>query len=34
VPLTVRALAEVRGCDLDELCDQLMTNGRRLFVLS
>lgn len=33
VPLTVRALADVRGSDLDELCHQVMTNGRRLFAL-
>ncbi len=34
VPLTVRALAEVRASDLDQLCDEVMTNGRRAFALS
>ena len=33
VPLTVRALARVRGTDLDELCRALRDNGRRLFAL-
>ncbi len=34
VPLTVRALAEVRGDDLDGLCGQLAANGRRVFGLA
>lgn len=33
VPLTMRALADVRGADLGELCDAVMANGRRLFQL-
>ena len=33
VPLTVRALAETTGTDLDELCAALRTNGRRVFDL-
>lgn len=33
VPLTVRALAEVRGQDLDTLCAQISDNGRRVFAL-
>jgi TatD DNase family protein len=33
VPLTVRALAETRGEDLDTLCEALMTNGARAFTL-
>jgi TatD DNase family protein len=31
VPLTVRALAAVRGQDVDELCTALALNGRRAF---
>ncbi len=34
VPLTVRALAQARGADLDELCAGLMANGRRAFALA
>ena len=33
VPLTVRALAQTRGADLDELCAVVMANGRRAFAL-
>ncbi len=33
VPLTVRALAQVRGDDVDALCATLMANGRRVFAL-
>jgi len=33
VPLTVRALAEVTGLELDALCTTLMDNGRRVFAL-
>jgi TatD DNase family protein len=33
VPLTMRALAEVRGDDLDELCAAVADNGRRAFAL-
>lgn len=33
VPLTVRALAAVRGADVDELCAQLMATGRRVLGL-
>jgi TatD DNase family protein len=33
VPLTMRALAEVRGADLDELCAAVADNGRRAFAL-
>ncbi len=33
VPLTVRALAEVLGRDLDEVCTAVRTNGRRAFGL-
>jgi TatD DNase family protein len=33
VPLTVRALAELRGDDLSELCGALAANGRRAFAL-
>jgi TatD DNase family protein len=31
VPLTVRALAETRGDDVDALCQALAANGRRVF---
>ncbi len=31
VPLTLRALAEVRGDDLGELCDAVTATGRRVF---
>jgi TatD DNase family protein len=31
VPLTVRALAEVKGVDVDELCAAVWDNGRRAF---
>ena len=31
IPLTVRALASVRGADLDELCAQLAANGAAAF---
>jgi TatD DNase family protein len=34
VPLTMRALAEARGDDLDELCAAVAANGRRAFALS
>lgn len=34
VPLTVRALAEVRGDDLDALCAALAANGHRAFALA
>ena len=34
VPLTVRALAQVRGEDLTGLCEQLAANGRRVFGLA
>jgi TatD DNase family protein len=33
VPLTVRALAESRGDDVDELCAAIAANGRRVFAL-
>ena len=33
IPLTMRALAEVRGDDLDELCGAVADNGRRAFAL-
>jgi TatD DNase family protein len=33
VPLTVRALAQARGADVDTLCGQLQDNGRRVFAL-
>ena len=33
VPLTMRALAGVRGADLDELCAAVADNGRRAFAL-
>ena len=33
VPLTVRALAEVTGRELESLCQTLSDNGRRLFAL-
>jgi TatD DNase family protein len=33
VPLTMRALAEARGDDLDELCAAVAANGRRAFAL-
>jgi len=31
IPLTLRALAEVTGADLRELCSAISTNGERLF---
>ena len=31
VPLTVRALAEVKGVDVEELCTAVAANGRRVF---
>jgi TatD DNase family protein len=31
VPHTVRALAEVKGVDLDELCHHLTTTAERVF---
>ena len=31
IPITVRALAEIRGDDLDQLCQTLWTTGRRTF---
>jgi TatD DNase family protein len=31
IPLTVRALAEARGSDLDELCAAISANGSRVF---
>lgn len=34
VPLTVRALAAVRGADLDELCGAIAANTKRAFALS
>ncbi len=33
IPLTMRALAEVRGEDLDQLCAAVAANGRRAFAL-
>ena len=33
VPLTVRALAEVKGVPVDELCGAIAANGRRAFAL-
>ena len=33
VPLTVRALAQVKGVDVDELCHAIAANGRRAFAL-
>ena len=33
VPLTVRALADVRGVDLDRLCGAIAANGRQAFAL-
>ncbi len=33
VPLTVRALAQARGVDVDTLCEALMANARRVFSL-
>ena len=33
VPLTVRALAEVKAVDVDELCAAIAANGRRAFAL-
>ena len=33
VPLTVRALADLRGDDLDDLCGAVAANGRRAFAL-
>ncbi|MDQ1643901.1 MAG: TatD DNase family protein [Cryptosporangiaceae bacterium] len=32
-PLTIRALAEIRGDDLDELCAAVWANGERVFAL-
>ena len=31
IPLTVRALAETTGADLDELCAAISANGERVF---
>ena len=31
IPLTVRALAEARGADLEELCAAISANGERVF---
>ena len=31
IPLTVRAMAEVRGQDLDELCGAVAANSERVF---
>jgi TatD DNase family protein len=31
IPLTVRALAEVKGMPLDELCEAISANGERAF---
>jgi len=31
IPLTVRALAEVMGVDLDRMCDAISANGERIF---
>jgi TatD DNase family protein len=31
VPLTVRALAQVKAVDVDELCGAIAANGRRAF---
>jgi TatD DNase family protein len=31
IPLTVRALAQVKAVDVDELCGQIAANGRRAF---
>jgi TatD DNase family protein len=31
IPLTVRALAEVKGVDVDELCAAISANGERIF---
>ncbi len=33
IPVTMRALAELQGADLDALCAQVMDNGRRAFAL-
>jgi TatD DNase family protein len=33
IPLTMRALADVRGDDLDDLCGSVAANGRRAFAL-
>jgi TatD DNase family protein len=33
IPLTMRALAEVRGDDLDALCGAVAANGRAAFAL-
>jgi TatD DNase family protein len=33
IPLTVRALAEMKSVDLDELCGAIAANGRRAFAL-
>jgi TatD DNase family protein len=33
IPITMRALAEIRGADLDELCGAVAGNGRRAFGL-
>ena len=33
VPLTVRAMAQARGADLDALCGAIAANGRRAFAL-
>ncbi|GAC1440092.1 MAG: TatD family hydrolase [Mycobacteriales bacterium] len=34
IPLTMRALAQVRGDDLDELCAAVAANGKRAFALT
>lgn len=34
IPITMRALAEVRGDDLDSLCGSVAANGKRAFALS
>jgi TatD DNase family protein len=33
IPLTMRALADLRGDDLDQLCGSVAANGRRAFAL-
>jgi TatD DNase family protein len=33
IPLTVRALAQVKAMDVDELCGSIASNGRRAFAL-
>ncbi len=34
IPVTMRALAELQGADLDDLCGAVMANGRRAFALA